>query len=1169
MSLFSKLIAPIFIITSILGSTMLEASSVPCGYTDATEVMAAYETEIDRELGTREQAIQFQNRFPYVIEKDNSDICEQDLSYRILHLLFGQSIDSAISEELFYLFHQPDSSTLELTEYTSAGSTIKTLYQSISVLLFSVFTVVVGWQTIRYVMVTQSTGDFMGNQQGNKKKAASVATISLLLILLMTPVGSLLFVQVIIFTMAVVAIKIANFFLSNFLHNIQMQTAEVQVSDRVIMNDSEAYSSGFIAGKLCEINTRQAILNEGFVDGGDYHSNGFWESVWDFFSSADLGNAMEFAATCNSYTDSFYVNGDAVLETMKSEIVHDDCDHNSFPSTVERDVNSENLKYGKNHSCFEINFSFPSEGNLDTVMSSDTAQSVKDDVMGNIAGGLSSSSDEYYQKFAFRNFYGEVIDPGLVNFVTDVSTNSDLTISEKNDMMIEEFNRRSYDLARKLRSEADYASLVLLENYDPATFANNAELVNAVYIQNLAAMNAALGGYIADNVDSEYESSFFYRNSFFAYNRYNRNIKKISEGISYTGLQDIRNLLSNEAAYNIMKGHCSLNSNRLENSFKMYERLDDDSDAVRVSDGLDANNFSCIDVGNFTDVAGTAAWNSIDPGTTEVKHFLEEDFPLFDDFVSDPSQENILEVYGQNIDEITSYAQTKLEDAESNKYVLAAYHYIVKKAFLSNMIKEMKDFTDHSVMKEVRLKGWAGLGSMMLEVASQQASAANMVSDASKTGAVFAPFEQTQGGISFVNKDAFLYNGNPVGRMESVDQILKIVTPMSVASGLTLGGTSTSTTYNEESIEFNMFQQFINWFIEFLFNTPFLYLKAGTGLDVDQTVVESLQDCSSSVDCYPTTVHPVNGLIMFGQSLFNSIIWVLLITTVIDFIASFDLIDTASGDKNSSKVGSGKALKLVAMALGGWIIKAIQIIASIISHAMSVMKPFFYLLLFAAILIGFIMPTIPYVMTLIVVVGWYITIFVVSIAFPLNLLLMSRIREDGQHELSFEMVWQKLGNVLIKPALITIGIIFSWVLVNVSIYYVNSTIFSVFSVNLGSGSGFLTQLATPMIIYFVFIMAIYFIIQHSFYIILKFADDVAGAVGLTQTGDEGIYSTLGIERLLAAQAVTDSFKNADSSINSKVSSKGDKMQGKIDALREKAARKQSGDNKPKADNMNV
>lgn len=1163
MNLFSKIFISLMLV--VFSSNIYAAgSSAPCGYVEMTDSVdgEAYRGSIDYlingDAGDREQVRLFKDRFPYVIDKNNNDICSEDLSYRLLYMLFGASIDSELSKELFFLFHEPDESTIALSKNANIGNTIKNIYQAFSLLLFSIFIVAVSWQTVRYVYVTQSTGNFMGNNAGGKKKAASVAIVSLVLILLMMPVGSLMLVQVIIFSLAVMGIKLANYFLSNFLYGIQMETSEVKLSDKTIYNQSMTDSSNYIGGRLCEVNTRQAIFNEGFVDGGPYEegTSGFFKTLFSFFFGGDkYDSALNVAALCNSYTDSFYVNGDNVLTTLRSEIVHGFCDHQNLIPLFSRDINDPELKYGKNHSCLDVSFNFPVKDQIDVVMQSEEAQRVADFVYDQVTD-MSPSDDEYYNNFSFRKLSQKIIDADLSSFLSRVLGDQEMSSDEKERLILDELNKRSFDFVRMLRSDDAYSRLILLENYDPSLFKNNAEMVNAVYIQNLAAMNNALGGYIVEDVDPDFESGFLFRNSLFSVNRYNRNIKKLSDDVAFSGVQEIRRMISDKAANNYMSANCALSIDKLSNSFQIFKKMEDGEKNPERKNDSGGNNFACLDIGYFGKTKSASASGYIfagmlggiyglivnymapDVSVASHIHYLQ-DLSVFESLVKNSDNfEDLMTVVGENQEVIKDYVNEKMIAADMDRYLLASYNYIIRKAFLSNMIKEMKDFTDHSVTKEVRFKGWAGLGSMMLEIATQQANAASMVNDAQATGSTYSPFQQTDAGISFVNPDAFSIDGGLIdGFVRNSNQasgdlvsITSLVMPMTVVNGLVLGGTESSSTYSSTSVDFNLLTKFIDWFLDFLFNTPFMYLKVGVGFDVEKSMVESVADCSKSIDCYPDKVHPVNGLLMFGQSLFNTVIWILLILVVVDFIASFDVIKTGKGDRvDSTDVKGGAASSgifgfVTKIPVLGWIIKIIQVIAKIVSIVMAPFKPFFYLLLFAGVLIGFIMPTIPYMMTLIVVIGWYITIFVVSIAFPINLLLMSRIREDGEHELKLEFIWQKIGNVLIKPALITIGIIFAWVLVNVSIFYVNSTIFSLFSVSLGSSAGIMSKIATPIMVYFIFIMSLYFIIQHSFYIILKFSDDVAQALSLTQTGDQSMYSSLAIERLLAANAISDAAR---------------------------------------------
>lgn len=1087
--------------------------------------------------------------FPYKIIERDFTICKEDISYRMMYMLFGASMDSEISKQLLHLFHEPDEATLKISEISPVGRVIQSIYEALTYMFLLVFMTILGYQTLRYIYVAQSSGSFLGDN-GGQKKAASVAITSMVVIIMATPVGSVILAQAIIIALSVPAIMLANFFLSAFLNNAQSETTRVEISEGLLMDESKMNSESFVQGKLCEMQTQQAVLNHNYQKGSAYDA-GTWRRIKAWFTNDDV-DQIPLVQSCNTYSDIFATDGNGMLTGISSEIKYDACNHHETIPTLRRSANGED--YGGKHSCFDLDFVFPREGELDSLYDTSRGTDLKNDLIGNF-----KKEDDYYNRFSFFNIVDNVITNNVSSTIRNIVMNDELSEDEFRDQFSELVNEEAVrfknnylinHIPKIVEGEIvgydivdNTGGMLTLNQNDIMEIDSNVETFNLLYLKHLFALNNALGGYIMPNTPSEFKTGRLSAGfgSMFSVlpGKYEFDIKKINESVRYTGLEHIREKFSDSASLDYITANCISTLSEQQKGFDFYKEYQRSENAFPSSN--QEKFFNCIQFYSFGE------------GNAGFLHLLENHY-LFGQLMAAEDREELVEIYVENMDGLQEYAGQLIKEAEIKTTQLAAYNYIVKKAFIESFSSEVKRNADFQVLADTRAKGWAGLGTMLLAIASEQSSATTLSHDLASTGRATAYMRMDANNTpSFVHESAFGFLETE--EFETFDS--QVMGGIGILNTMISGDFKGSRDVSENDLELSLMGRFMSFLLESIFTTPMNYLKIGSGMDTEKSIMQNLNECSQSADCYPDSTHPLNATIMFGQSLLAQTLMALILMSVLKVLAG---LMADFGGLSSAKKGSGvekgasllkKAVLLIPF-IGVFLIAVLKIIALVILMVTPLLMPMLATLIMPAVLLGFLLPTIPYLMSVMVVLGWFLTVFITTIAFPIMLLMMSKIREDGQTSLTLEFFWQQIGAVFLKPALITIALIFSWVLVNISIYYINSTMFTIFSISALGSNDFLMSFVSMFIAYFVYIMVIYFVLQHAFSIILSFSDQLLSMLGLKSSDDANMYQTLSVERMLTAQSLQQPLASISHKTGEMTSQVANRVQG---GMRQRMANK--------------
>tara|TARA_B100000700_G_scaffold267699_1_gene307767 strand:+ start:33443 stop:36841 length:3399 start_codon:yes stop_codon:yes gene_type:complete len=1048
------------------------------------------------------------NDFLYVIP-NNFGICEEDISFKMLYMLFGESLDSEVSQSIIKIVHEPYDSDIMVSKMSDVGKSIQAIYSALTILLFTLITILISYNTVNFIYKTQTSGEFMGQK---RSKSLNVGIQSLIIIILVTPVGSMLLAQVLLLALAIVGIKLANFFLSTFLNTIDVKTAEINYSSGLNFSTSSANTESMINANLCEIRSNQQIWQNNLRNSTDYTE--------DYFLDRDGGEFREVVNACNAYTYNIKYNNDIFVGFTSSKIEPNMCAYHNPVS----DILYEEDEFGYSYDCFDVNYSFPST-KLD-IFTDDMKNEELIEKVDTIVKYYENADEynEYKSQFNSENIINYIV-PSLKTDIESLMSDPDY----KKEDLVKIYDKHATNFYENYIKNNPLLTLDrnIVENVNNF---NNKDIANFVYLSNLIALNYIYGAYINKEIGE------FSQASYLDYGLPDDPLKLVNDPL--LGYDELNNQLTKKATTLALNYHCvskiqeDMNvSNGVSLVYKTKEALNLFNSNLDIQGELkDYFSYECLNT--FREYTSDE-----DPESTEFFDYYNG-LDKFDLGEYNFDKSNLFEkasltkedpiLTEANIPLIENHLKKVANGYNLYKNISIGFFYITKSAIAKNVAKELKITSDNKVLVDTRKKGWAGLGSMLLAISQEQTNSMGMINDITNSFSV-SNYISMNANPAMANENAFIDEDEPT-----------ILKPENRLSNLEIKGLfensiqtigSLSTISDEEDSE-ALLQYFVNAIIEFMFEDPLQYLKDATGLDADQDIVNGLENCSKgSSNCVPNSTHPINGLMQFGQELMYNVILILILTYVVNLIA--DLISFDDKKKDKDKKGGVKQMLKGLKVFGGIftvIIIIIEIIVVALAMLLNAIKPIMFMLLLISVIVGYLMPLIPYLMTAMIVFSWFISFFTVSIALPVSLLIMGRLKSDGTTNFNIKTIWEMVGNILLKPSLATIAIIFAWSLVSVSIYYVNSTVFYIISNTTGD---FLFSLITTLFTYVLYLFILYYVVQQSLQIIIKFSDDVANTIGITSSKDKSDYDSMGLEKFILAQQLRDTTQKIDSTITNK------------------------------------
>jgi hypothetical protein len=1081
-----------------------------------------------------------------VVEKESMKICEGDISFTVLYLLFHKIFDQDDIKDIFEEIAPISTNVKKFAAAAGIGDTIVAIFEALTSIIISIATLLIAYSVIKVLYKTQTSGEFMGD---GRAKVFPVIFNSLIVIFLITPVGSIVMVQLLVLIMAVIAIMLGNYFWSTFLNATSVKTSEATLNESAVIQQATSFSSGIIQTNACMERTNQAILNQKFKENSAYDKPNFGFNVdvnigWDGISLGtdhdNIQRSTKKVHECLRYYIKPYKNGDnlmsgysfnrpelltcsgislekieGILKYTATGVIYNELAESGLVDQINKTTEYvyEPAFFGSSHTCGNITYNVPKLQN----MFADNEEKAEIQIQ-NVAGKFNVEIE--YNKFKAENY-------SKINALL----NADITKAKSNDLY------KSYEGMINTLKEKVKKLIVVEEEF------NKKEKGKLIYVKAITVLNELFG--------ADYSNIGVFDNTG------NDTLKAINIEVKKDG--SFEEIEKRKYNFEFLNGIGAVIYDNLEQAHcaKNWDKLSDSRMTVKaLNNGLEENLF-------FDEVSSkvNGSFNFECVRLTNKKGELKYDYNIkVDGF----NQYEDINVNGSNIEQadITNGRRIdllnilknniypeKIKAAFRDKYILEGYIYYTKIAVSRALTESLKDLQDDQLLIKMRKDGWATSGAMMLQITMEQGNASVFKEGMSGTGNAIASI--TEGGTTFANEIA-IQSEDEIDNANEVNDSVKL-SPMILTEFLVQQSKVQSFDSKQaidqmvDNSEKGMFQGFLGN-IENMIFYPISYIKQASGIDQDQTLQDGLEECRNTDKvCVSKDTHPLNALMMFGQESMIVALNILLLDVIVQALNYLsEKILFGEDEKAGTKEKPGfmknmlSGLKTIFKGVVGFLGSGVILIIKGVAILLDFMRPFVLMLFAAGVFLGYAVPTIPYVAFAVVFMGWIISIFQTMIALPIFVLFSAS--STGQNSLSIMRIWQMTGGILLKPALLTIAIIFGWTLSSISLYYVNATVYSIFSAT--RPDNMIIGLIHTMLVYVMYVSLIYIVVHHSFKVINKLPDEILSLIDVKGSGDSQFIESLNFERFMQAKLATDAVDKTSGAARNKFKNSTDKLKAK-------------------------
>jgi hypothetical protein len=264
-----------------------------------------------------------QNSNGFMINPLDASICQQDLSMIVLYFIFGEAIDNLLI--LNEIVNVPDT-IKNMANNVGVGEPIMMIFRLVSLLAFSVGTIVVLINVVRGLVKSGKSGKFLGEQWDNSKVITRIASSFILL----APVGLLSLIQIIVLLVSIFSVIGGNFIWGNFLNFVQVKTIETQANDAQETANALSFSNIIIQNELCTVRTSRKLFNDNIMNmNTDYdkviiQSDNFFASFVNWFANANTLGQARGPVTLNDRLGRFEqcMSPANIVETTRSSSIN-------------------------------------------------------------------------------------------------------------------------------------------------------------------------------------------------------------------------------------------------------------------------------------------------------------------------------------------------------------------------------------------------------------------------------------------------------------------------------------------------------------------------------------------------------------------------------------------------------------------------------------------------------------------------------------------------------------------------------------------------------------------------------------------------------------------------------------------------------------------------------
>lgn len=1007
-----------------------------------------------------------------VVAPKSFSICKEDISYNILYMVFSKVFNEF---PILKAFVYENAGQLDSLGYAGEiGATILNLLLGFSQVVLIVGGLVLLYSTVKVMVGSMTSGEFLG------KGVHKVWLIlrSLLVIFLIFPIGTISIVQLLILMATFLGIMGANFFYGLFLNQVQTDAFEAdsttsEANSATAISQSEA----MIQASLCQNRTTKALRNQLFKKYDDY-----------FFTDLDFTDQIKRVANCIA-PEVYFKFGDNDIK--EGNVTNVNFGKKEMCNTSTGPIGSDyNVEYhGYPYSCGSISFSHP---RLSNEINTSTGNSANNSIFSSLDSSISSFVQSSYNSYGMPGKLS-----GYYSKAQSVKSGG-------------EFDFTSLDSEVTAYASTLESGATSLYNSVKAGSDHNTA-VKSLYVAYAILYNNLLGAKSANAENPAKGASLALGAAGIGYEAVKEVRKQLNDKYAMKSGDAIAALekYSSDAASSLDSLHC------LQNFKKVYASTKKTLSELKEGTG-DFEDYIKEHPSFYDECLWFTAESELNPkyansnyaigvGGSSVKVTMGANSGLVTSF--DPQNPSSLGAVQE------SGVLNMALEAQANKIALAEHFYVVRAAIEKSFLDVLKSVSDKDIPQRMRKQGWAGFGGYIIQIASNQTNASRYVNRIN-SGVTWSGFNENNNIGMFINYDAFnssintktLENPIPFTTMVMSNYFAGASTN-NVVSGAVSGGKSAMS--DDESSQVSS----ILAGIEDTLTAPMKYLKKMGGLDQSLPLREGVEKCFKEANCFSGEIHPLNALAYMGNDLVNvSIDYYIAKAVFNSLVYGISMLENGGSVSNdSSIIGKVKALggKLIAK-VGTIAIAAIKVI----NAALNALSPLFFLLLMLGLFFAYIVPMMPYISFLILFMGWLVLIFQLLIAIPIWLIMVAIPGPNGEARGNVALLWQYAGQVILRPSLMVIGMIFGWFLASVSIYFINLTFFGTMGPVVESTSGTIMGIVDVIMFYFAYLVVVFIALKYSFTIINSFPDAVSKAIDLRTIGDNSTINSLGSERLM-------------------------------------------------------
>lgn len=1045
-----------------------------------------------------------------VVDPSSGAICKEDVAFQGMYLMFASVLSDPALKSIVGMFVSDEALNDDFIRFANDTINVSTIFYyvmfgvaAICWIFITIILSVRGYQLFFHLKKTGSL-DFPESRRGDLVKFVAYVTF---LILLVMPAGfssgangdkpPLMVGQVLAVMLGLPAIQGGNAMYAAYLSGTEAASVDVPVKEGLLLPVGQGLSNAMVEGKLCELNTRLALMNMNAKAGSSFFESTSPLEAFDY----DHDNVSERYDLCLAYLGD--TTEGPLDDTIGQLSLNKDVRAGDSRYCRRLTYGYNNEAYGEAHTCMRMNFNFGQDkfANLEDLIDGDI------DGLDSLKNSLKAS--RFYPKF-------KAAVEGQISAVLDNERISSV--------------ERFYAI--------DKVVLDASQGVFGDALSSQASLRDGTNEQRQARHLAAAGFLLGGTVDMGFGENFFSNGLSALWSRSRLYPGSAPDDRVAYGV-DVMLLEARDIANLIRQYHCATNwdSNASARKFVLdYNRTEDGDDIAQVLSGGEVK-LQCVEI------LHESKWGATDKDRYVT--YTTQDPRAFDDyepFTGDDSGWRRKPNDDASVASTSEYMRNDVakklqKEIQLRQFILAGYSAAAKKAITDSLVDSLS-VTEIEGQRDINLRprGWGMFGGALLYTSQTQLSAMHMARSLDDVVGISSSGTDAR----FVAREAFgAYS-------ESREKTLgEIFAPYDGARFFTVGPNGTGSYSGPSGVTPEMDEssalQYIMYLLESLLLGPTDHIKAASGMPANKSLSDGFQNCFDNGydSCLSGTKHPIVAMSNFGNEMINNMVVMLMATEIVNFAADgmSAVLDKEEGEiggvpENTKKKGVldktlAKGKELVSSlkgVAGGWVMVLVNVAFYALKATaviLGLLKPLFATLLVVGIVFAYIVPMMAFLYGYMAVGLFLVFLFISCIAIPLSitskLLTIERDYQNG-----FKLLFQEYAGGYLSPLLFSIGAAFSWTMIVVMMYGLNTT-FSLITHGLsasGSAGIGISSFLFAVLVYVLFFLSVFVLFRFGLGFMKTFPDMVRDKLNLKRSDEDAYMSSLGFEQYVNATVMT-------------------------------------------------